>query len=180
MFFYLLNNSTFVTSSDKKRTYLNVIIYGSLLYILVHALFFLRNDSFSKLKYYFWIILLLDVSILVFFEMNTVNHSINDFFITNNTPETQHKSTNNDIDNSDDNDNDNDNDNNDNIVLKPKQKVKKKVTFENKSVSLEDLKDMDITDTESINMNDSDFDMTDIDIDIDELSNELSNELNAN
>jgi hypothetical protein len=165
MFFYLLNNSTFVTSSDKKRTYLNVIIYGSLLYILVHALFFLRNNSFSKLKYYFWIILILDVSILVFFEMNTVNHSMNDFFITNNTPILHPPTEPSSADES-----------NDEAIesKKTKKKVKKKVTFENKSISLEDLNDMDITDTESISINDSDFDMTDIDIDIDELSNELN------
>jgi hypothetical protein len=167
MFFYLLNNSTFVTSSDKKRTYLNVIIYGSLLYILVHALFFLQNNSFSKLKYYFWIILILDVSILVFFEMNTVNHSMNDFFITNNTPVLHHPTEPSSSDEDEANDNDIES-------KKTKKKVKKKVTFENKSISLEDLNDMDITDTESVNINDSDFDMTDIDIDIDELSNELN------
>ena len=99
--------------------------------------------------------------------MNTVNHSINDFFITN-TTELQAKAVS-DI---------NDIDMNDMNVesKKPTKKIKKKVSFENKSISLEDLNDMDITDTESVNINDndSDFDMTDIDIDIDELSNELN------
>lgn len=57
MFFYLLYNSTLV----KNKKPLNILISGSLIYIILHAILYTSDNSlFRILRTYFWVIFILD------------------------------------------------------------------------------------------------------------------------
>ena len=66
MFFYLLKNSTVIDinlSSTERQ--IKILIYGSICYIILHATLFIggKNALLYSLKPYFWLFLILDISI---------------------------------------------------------------------------------------------------------------------
>lgn len=79
MFFYLLKNSTIIdlNLTEKERN-TKVIIYGCICYIILHATLFIGGSEalLSSLKPYFWIFLMLDLTI------NYINN-INDEYSEN-------------------------------------------------------------------------------------------------
>ena len=62
MFFYLLHNSTLIKKQNGIDKHISTMIYGSLIYILLHALLYASMDNkfFVSLRKYFWIIFVLD------------------------------------------------------------------------------------------------------------------------
>lgn len=62
MFFYLLHNSTLIKKQKGIDKHISTMIYGSLIYILLHALLYasIDNKFFISLRKYFWIIFVLD------------------------------------------------------------------------------------------------------------------------
>ena len=70
MFFYLFYNSTIIGSSTDSQKNISTLIYGSIIYIIIHSiLFFKHNNAFiQNLQKYFWILFTLDcVSVLFTF-----------------------------------------------------------------------------------------------------------------
>ena len=68
MFFYLINNSRLFNKSVKESEKLKkLLIYGTISYILLHAVLFVGGESalFYNFRHYFWIILGLDVIVLL-------------------------------------------------------------------------------------------------------------------
>ena len=68
MFFYLINNSRLFNKSVKEAEKLKkLLIYGTISYILLHAVLFVGGKSalFYNFRHYFWIILGLDVIVLL-------------------------------------------------------------------------------------------------------------------
>ena len=66
MFFYLLKNSTIIDinlSSQERQ--IKILIYGSICYIILHATLFIGGEEalLYSLKPYFWLFLILDLSI---------------------------------------------------------------------------------------------------------------------
>lgn len=66
MFFYLLKNSTIIDlhhSSQERQ--IKILIYGSICYIILHATLFIggKEALLYSLKPYFWLFLILDLSI---------------------------------------------------------------------------------------------------------------------
>ena len=67
MFFYLLYNSTILEKEiDEYNRSIKVLIYGSIAYIILHAVLFVRGEDalLYSLKIYFWLFLLLDFLVL--------------------------------------------------------------------------------------------------------------------
>ena len=67
MFFYLLYNSTIIKSESKMQKNISTLIYGSIIYIILHSILHYKNnnDFLNNLQKYFWIIFSLDcVSVL--------------------------------------------------------------------------------------------------------------------
>jgi hypothetical protein len=62
MFFYLLHNSTLIKKQNGIDKHISTMIYGCLIYILLHALLYASMDNkfFVSLRKYFWIIFVLD------------------------------------------------------------------------------------------------------------------------
>ena len=62
MLFYLLHNSTLIKKQNGLDKHISTMIYGSLIYILLHALLYASMDNkfFVSLRKYFWIIFVLD------------------------------------------------------------------------------------------------------------------------
>lgn len=62
MFFYLLHNSSLIKKQTSIDKHISTMIYGSLIYILLHALLYTSMDNkfFVSLRKYFWIIFVLD------------------------------------------------------------------------------------------------------------------------
>ena len=68
MFFYLINNSRLFNKSVKESEKLKkLLIYGTISYVLLHAVLFVGGESalFYNFRHYFWIILGLDVIVLL-------------------------------------------------------------------------------------------------------------------
>ena len=62
MFFYLYLKSNLIKSFETNPKFLSVMLIGSITYLIIHAfLSFIKPVLFSKIKIYFWIILLLDI-----------------------------------------------------------------------------------------------------------------------
>lgn len=73
MFFYLLHNSTLI----KNKKPLHILISGSLIYIILHAILYTSDNSFfSNLRKYFWVIFLLDCVSISFMYIVTDNGSL--------------------------------------------------------------------------------------------------------
>jgi hypothetical protein len=67
MFFYLLKNSTIIEPElDETTRNTQILIYGSVTYIILHATLFLGGEDalLNCLKPYFWLFVFLDVTIL--------------------------------------------------------------------------------------------------------------------
>ena len=61
MFFYLINNSSFIKKDSDKNKHVNTLIYGSIVYIILHALIFANSNLKNTILRYFWIILSVDI-----------------------------------------------------------------------------------------------------------------------
>lgn len=59
MFYYLLDNSTFLQKYDGKNKQTSILIYGTIIYIIFH--FILSNFNNKNLTSYFWVIFVIDV-----------------------------------------------------------------------------------------------------------------------
>lgn len=59
MFFYLIYNSSIIKKDNNKNV--NTLIYGSIVYIVLHALLYANSSLRSSILRYFWIILSIDV-----------------------------------------------------------------------------------------------------------------------
>lgn len=73
MFFYLLKNSTIIEQElDANTRHTTILIYGTVAYIVLHATLFIGGDDalLNCLKPYFWLFVILDISI------NTINSDI--------------------------------------------------------------------------------------------------------
>ena len=61
MFFYLIYNSSFIKKDNEKNKNVNTLIYGSIVYIVLHALIYANKNLRESILRYFWIILSVDV-----------------------------------------------------------------------------------------------------------------------
>ena len=61
MFFYLIYNSSFIKKDSDKNKNVNTLIYGSIVYIILHAFIFANHSLRDTILRYFWIILSVDV-----------------------------------------------------------------------------------------------------------------------
>ena len=83
MFFYLLYNSTLIEKEiDEYNRSIKVLIYGSIAYIVLHAVLFIGGEEalLHSLKIYFWLFLVLDA--IVLFLMNNKNSKNKNIFDT--------------------------------------------------------------------------------------------------
>lgn len=69
MFYYLLHNSSFIKTGELKERLISTLIYGSVIYIIIHALLSFTNKK--NLITYFWFLFMLDC--IVFFVKNDWN-----------------------------------------------------------------------------------------------------------
>lgn len=81
MFFYLLYNSTLLEKEiDEYNRSIKVLIYGSIAYIILHAILFVGGEEalLYSLKIYFWLFLILDFVVLglMFNRKNVKNKNI--------------------------------------------------------------------------------------------------------
>jgi len=65
MFYYLLHNSSFNKKGDSKDKLISTLIYGSILYLILHGLicFFFKK---TEILLYFWLALMIDIFALIF------------------------------------------------------------------------------------------------------------------
>lgn len=61
MFFYLIYNSSFIKKDTDKNKNVNTLIYGSIVYIILHALIYANVSLRNSILRYFWIILSVDI-----------------------------------------------------------------------------------------------------------------------
>ena len=83
MFFYLINNSNFFNKSvSKTDKYVKLLIYGTVAYIVLHAILFVggKEALFYNFRYYFWIILTLDVAVLLATDISNTDSPLNKLF----------------------------------------------------------------------------------------------------
>ena len=64
MFYYLLFNSSFIKSKDIKEKLISTIIYGSFIYLIIHAIISFSFQKYNILKY-FWVFFLIDIFTLI-------------------------------------------------------------------------------------------------------------------
>ena len=80
MFFYLLYNSTILEKEiDEYNRSIKVLIYGSIAYIILHAVLFIGGEEalLYSLKVYFWLFLALDFIVLgLMFNRRNENSNI--------------------------------------------------------------------------------------------------------
>ncbi len=82
MFFYLLYNSTILDKEiDEYNRSIKVLIYGSIAYIILHAVLFVGGEEalLYSLKVYFWLFLFLDFLVLGL-KFNRKNGNSNNIF----------------------------------------------------------------------------------------------------
>ena len=83
MFFFLFYNSTLIEKElDEYNRSIKVLIYGSIAYIILHAVLFIGGEEalLHSLKVYFWLFLVLDA--IVLFLMNNKNSKTKNIFDT--------------------------------------------------------------------------------------------------
>lgn len=62
MFYYLLDKSTFLKNQDTKTKQTSILIYGTIIYIILHLIL----NSFNKnMIQYFWVILGMDITVIL-------------------------------------------------------------------------------------------------------------------
>lgn len=109
MFFYLLYNSSYNKNSNLKEKAITTLIYGSVIYIFIHAIIshYFNNKGILK---YFWLLLVVDCSAIFlnsdftgFSTVNIINepnsvdeerNKIIDEFIKKNTPKKKNSKSN--------------------------------------------------------------------------------------
>ena len=109
MFFYLLYNSSYNKNTNLKEKAITTLIYGSVIYIFIHAIIshYFNNKGILK---YFWLLLVVDCSAIflnsefngfstinIINEPNTINDERNkiiDDFIKKNTPKKKNSKSN--------------------------------------------------------------------------------------
>lgn len=99
MFFYLLYNSTLIEKEiDEYNRSIKVLIYGSIAYIILHAVLFIGGEDalLYSLKVYFWLFLILDAIVLfLMFNKNTKNKNIFEVLFGKKKVENKNKTNNN-------------------------------------------------------------------------------------
>tara|TARA_B100001093_G_C26807371_1_gene1006073 strand:+ start:1102 stop:1839 length:738 start_codon:yes stop_codon:yes gene_type:complete len=83
MFFYLINNSNlFKKSVNENDKYIKLLIYGTLTYMVLHAVLFVGGPDalFYNFRYYFWIILGLDIAVLFAHNLLDDNSTVSKLF----------------------------------------------------------------------------------------------------
>ena len=83
MFFYLLKNSTIIEQElDENTRSTKILIYGTVAYIVLHAILFVggKDALFYNFRYYFWIILALDVAVLLATDISNADSPLNKLF----------------------------------------------------------------------------------------------------
>ena len=63
MFYYLLDKSTFLKKQDIKGKHTSILIYGTIIYIILH--FILSNLKNKNIIKYFWVIFAMDVTVIL-------------------------------------------------------------------------------------------------------------------
>lgn len=63
MFYYLLDKSTFLKKQDLKGKQTSILIYGTIIYIILH--FILSNLKNKNIIKYFWVIFAMDVTVIL-------------------------------------------------------------------------------------------------------------------
>ena len=67
MFYYVIYNSSLTEYIESEKKIMTTILYGTILYIVLHAFFTSSSSEFiSNLKYYFWLILILDITFIYY------------------------------------------------------------------------------------------------------------------
>jgi len=78
MLYYLINNSSILDKYDKKAKQIGILLCGSIIYIILHAIFsFSKKEILNKMKVYFWFILSLDIIISYMSFKNSPSNSNN-------------------------------------------------------------------------------------------------------
>lgn len=102
MFFYLFYNSSLIGKQNDPQKNISTLIYGSIIYIIVHSLLFFKhnNDFVTNLQKYFWILFTLDcISVLFTFISKKDTLIFKNSLNFNKTPNTSEKIKNNNIKN---------------------------------------------------------------------------------
>lgn len=72
MFYFLLSNSSITKIKDPEKKLLTTFLYGSILYIIFHAILNTSSKPFFQIiKTYYWTILALDIFTLLFYYKDT-------------------------------------------------------------------------------------------------------------
>ena len=72
MFYFLLSNSSITKIKDPEKKLLTTFLYGSVLYIIFHAILNTSDKQFFQIiKTYYWTILVLDIFTLIFYYKST-------------------------------------------------------------------------------------------------------------
>jgi hypothetical protein len=67
MFFYLFYNSTLIKSNSEGQKNINTLIYGSIIYIILHAVLFSKSEAtIRNLRTYYWLLFTLDCTSIAF------------------------------------------------------------------------------------------------------------------
>lgn len=62
MFYYLIYNSALGNYQEHSKRYLTTFLYGSILYLVIHAYLYSSSNSFHQsLRFYFWMIWVIDI-----------------------------------------------------------------------------------------------------------------------
>jgi len=67
MFYYLIYNSALGNYQEHSKRYLTTFLYGSILYLIIHAYLNSSNNTFHQsLRFYFWFVLLIDALSIIY------------------------------------------------------------------------------------------------------------------
>lgn len=68
MFFYLFYNSSILKNNSEQQKNISTLIYGSIIYIILHSILFFKNNSdfIVNFQKYFWILFTLDCIAVLF------------------------------------------------------------------------------------------------------------------
>lgn len=61
MFYYLIYNSTIIKKDNSKNKNVTTLIYGTIIYIVIHAFIYMNKTIKDNLLRYFWLILSVDI-----------------------------------------------------------------------------------------------------------------------
>lgn len=80
MFYYLIYNSTFIKKDALNNKNVTTLIYGTIVYILVHALIYVNKSIKDTLLRYFWVLFSVDI-ISIFLSTEITSEIQNHNFI---------------------------------------------------------------------------------------------------